>query len=131
MEIDACTYENDPQAFHENSGKKLPYSLCDRNELNIDVELEQNCEARIPNKSLLFLYKLKALRDRQFDLEERGGVLGSERQAWLRSKIIKVVKQSINPVILRELIQELGLEFCLESVSNLPLIEASCLQYRN
>ena len=147
MEIDACTYENDPQAFHEDSSKKLPYSLCDRKELNIDVELEQNCEARIPNKSLLFLYKLKALRDRQFDLNERSGVLGSERQAWLRSKIIKdgsdliclldpnpdsyIVKQSINPVILRELIQELGLEFCLESVSKLPLMEASCLQYRN
>ncbi|MCW4051078.1 MAG: hypothetical protein NWE89_15245 [Candidatus Bathyarchaeota archaeon] len=147
MEIDACTYENDPRVFHENSSKELPYSLCDRTGLVIDVTLEKNCEARIPNKSLLFLYKLKELRDRQFDVQDKAGVLGAERLAWLRSKIIKdgsdlisildpkpdsyLVEQTIDPAIMRELIQEFGLEFCLESISYLPLMETSCVQYRN
>lgn len=147
MEIDACTYENDPKTFHEDSGKELPYSLCARTELVTDVEFDYNCEARIPKKSLLLLYKLKALRDRQFDLEERAGVLGAERRAWLRSKIVKdgsdlisliepapescIVRQQIDSRIMHELMDEFELDFCLESISALPSMETSCAQYRN
>jgi hypothetical protein len=147
MEIDACTYENDPKTFHEDSHKELPYSLCARNELVVDVEFDNNCEARIPKKSLLFLYKLKALRDRRFDLEERAGVLGAERRAWLRSKIVKdgsdlisllepdpnsyLVEQQIDSRMMRELMDEFELDFCLESISALPSMETSCAQYRN
>jgi len=147
MEIDACTYENDPRGFHENPRKELPYSLCARKDLVTDIELGQNCEAKIPHKSLLFLYKLKALRDRQHDLEQDRGVLGAERIAWLSSKIIKdgsdlislldpnpqssLVKQRLNPTIVKELIQEFNLQFCLESIPKLPSMALSCAQYRN
>jgi len=147
MEIDACTYENDPRVFHENQTKELPYSLCARKELINDITLDKNCEARIPCKSLLFLYKLKALRDRQFDLIEKTGVLSIERLAWLNTKITKdasdlislldpnpekyIIKQKIDPKKIKKLIQEFSLEFCIESISKLPNMESSCTQYRN
>lgn len=147
MEIDACTYENDLKSFHEDERKELPYSLCGRPGLVTDVTMGHNCEAKIPSKSLLFLYKLKALRDRSYDVEEGLGVLGAERLAWLRSKIIKdasdlislldpnpdtsIITQAIDPNILRELIEEFDLQFCMESIENLPNMELSCIQYRN
>jgi hypothetical protein len=147
IEIDACTFENDPRNFHEDPSKELPYSLCRRKDLVLDVSLERNREAKIPTKALLLLYKLKALRDRQFDLQERIGVLSLERQAWLRSKIVKdgsdlislldpdpesyFVQQDIDTLILQELILEFKLEFCLESIENLPSMRNSCEQYRN
>jgi hypothetical protein len=147
MEIDACTYENDLKSFHEDKDKELPYSLCKRPGLLTDVSLGENCEAKIPVKSLLFLYKLKALRDRQFDVEEGLGVLGAEKLAWLRGKIIKdgsdlislldpdpetsIVTKELDPVILKELIKEFDLHFCKKSIENLPDMESSCSQYRN
>ena len=147
MEIDACTYENDPKVFHEDSSKILPYSLCERQELVTDIVFGKNCEAKIPSKTLLFLFKLKALRDRQFDLEEKGGILGAERLAWLRSKIVKdgsdlislldptpetsIIGQNINLEKMQDLIHEFKLKFCLDSVSALPSMRLSCLQYRN
>jgi hypothetical protein len=147
MEIDACTYENDPRVFHENPSKELPYSLCAREDLITDLSLRKNCEAKIPCKSLLFLYKLKALRDRQHDLEQYRGVLGAERIAWLSSKIIKdgsdlisildpnpqsnFVEQLLDPKIVKELVQEFKLHFCIESITNLPSMTLSCAQYRN
>jgi len=136
MEIDACTYENDLKWFHEDESKLLPYSLCERSVLLTEVSLGDNCEAKIPSKSLLFLYKLKALRDRQNDVKEGAGILGAERLAWLRGKIIKdgsdlislldpnpvsaIIKQAIDPVVMNDLIEEFDLYFCIESIANLP-----------
>jgi hypothetical protein len=147
MEIDACTYENDPKTFHEDPRKELPYSLCQRRHLTTNIQFNKNCEAKIPTKTLLLLYKLKALRDRQYDLEEKRGILGAERLAWLRSKIIKdgsdlislidsnpqtsIIQQQIETKILKEIIEEFRLEFCIESISNLPSMQQSCQQYRN
>ena len=148
MEIDACTYENDhPKTFHEDPKKELPYSLCQRSHLTTNIQFNKNCEAKIPNKTLRLLYKLKALRDRQYDLEEKSGILGIERLAWLRSKIIKdgsdlisliylnpqtsIIRQEIETKILKEIIEEFRLEFCIESISKLSSMELSCQQYRN
>ncbi|MBD3170974.1 hypothetical protein GF326_00740 [Candidatus Bathyarchaeota archaeon] len=147
MEIDACTYENDPKVFHEDPAKVLPYSLCGRPGFLTEVSLGQNLEARIPVKSLLFLYKLKALRDRQYDLEVGRAVLGTERVAWLEAKIVKdgsdlislldpkpvnaVVEQILDPQIVKELIDEFDLGFCHKSIDSLPDLVNSCAQYRN
>ncbi len=147
MEIDACTYENDKRSFKENPEKELPYALCSREGMLTPVTLGHNCEAVIPNKSLLFLYKLKALRDRQYDLREKGAVLSYERAEWLRSKIVKdgsdlislldpnpdpcLVDQNINPGKLGALISEFNLRFCIESIDKLPTMRLSCRQYKN
>ncbi len=147
MEIDACTYENDPRVFHEDQSKELPYSLCNEDGMLTPISLGPNLEAKILVKPLLFLYKLKALRDRQYDLESGVGVLGAERLAWLRGKIVKdgsdlislldpkpvspVVEQDIDPVILGELLRNQNLQFCVESIRRLPEMQLSCTQYRN
>jgi len=147
MEIDACTYENDKRSFKENPEKELPYALCSREGMLTPVTLGHNCEAVIPNKSLLFLYKLKALRDRQYDLREKGAILSYERAEWLRSKIVKdgsdlislldpnpdpcLVDQNINPGKLGALISEFNLQFCIESIDKLPTMRLSCRQYKN
>ena len=147
MEIDACTYENDPKRFHEDESKELPYSLCGRPGMLTDVSMGPNLEAKIPVKSLLFLYKLKALRDRQHDVEVGTGVLGAERLAWLRGKIVKdgsdlislldpnpgsmIVEKDLDPVKLKGLVEEFDLQFCVESIEGLPRMGLSCTQYRN
>ncbi len=147
MEIDACTYENDPRVFHEDHEKILPYSLCGRPEFLTEVSLGQNLEARIPVKSLLFLYKLKALRDRTYDLEVGRAVLGAERVAWLEAKITKdgsdlisllepkpmgaIVEQIFDPNIVKNIVDEYDLGFCYESIESLPDMRESCNQYRN
>lgn len=147
MEIDACTYENDKRSYKENPEKELPYILCSRDGMLTPVTLGNNCEAYIPKKSLLFLQKLKALRDRQYDLREQGAVLGFERAEWLRSKIVKdgsdlislldptpdpcLVNQEINTGTLGELISEYNLHFCIESIGRLPTMKLSCQQYKN
>jgi len=92
------------------------------------------------------MYKLKALRDRQFDLREKGAVMGYARAEWLRSKIIKdgsdlislldpnpdpyIVNQELNPDLIRNIIEEFNLDFCIDSISSLPLMRDSHRQYR-
>ena len=147
MEIDACTYENDKRVFKENPLKELPYELCSRKGMTTQVSLDSNCEALIPVKALLFLYKLKALRDRQYDLREQGAVLGYERAAWLSSKIVKdgsdlislldpgkyprVVSQQFDLRTLKGIVDEFDLGFVVESIESLPLMLESRPQYRN
>jgi len=147
MEIDACTYEHDTRSFKENPLKELPYELCSRKGMTTQVTLDRNCEALIPVKPLLFLYKIKALRDRQYDLREKEAVLGYERAAWLRSKIVKdgsdlislldpgkyprIVNQEFDTHVLKGIIDEFDLGFVKRSIEHLPLMSASRQQYRN
>ena len=147
MEIDACTYEKDVRNFKENPMKELPYELCSRKGMTVQVTLDKDCEALVPVKPLLFLYKLKALRDRQHDLREKGAVLGYERAAWLRSKITKdgsdliglldsgeyprVIDQEFDARVLKGIIDEFDLGFVRESIESLPFMVESRQLYRN
>jgi len=147
IEIDACTYESDPRTFHEDHNKELPYELCNHEELRTLVKLNDHIIAYVPNKSLLFLYKLKALRDREFDIETQGAILSAERLEWLRGKYIKdgsdlialldpepsesYINQIFDIDIFYKIIHEFDLEFCLESVENLLDMNVSLRQYRN
>ncbi len=90
VELDAATFE-DPVAskFHEDNEKELPFSLCWENEYKRQVTLAQDCLCYIPSKSLLLLYKIKALRDRSFDLKTKGAVMPTRRAEWLRGKVVK------------------------------------------
>ena len=124
--------------------KGLPYRLCSREELVTRVNLGDGREAFIPSKPLLFLYKLKAFRDRMHDLRVRGAVLSASRREWLRAKWIKdgsdmialldpepvafVVEGEFDTGILHNLVEEFKLDFALESVRQLPsLVESTSL----
>jgi hypothetical protein len=90
MEIDACSYEQArASAFHEDSLKLLPYSLCDRHANRRLVNLEENCVCYAPSRALLTLFKIKARRDRAFDLHTEGATMNPSRLEWLRAKIVK------------------------------------------
>jgi len=144
IEIDACSYESDTRVFHEDEEKELPYRLCSREELVTRVNLGDGREAFIPRKPLLFLYKLKAFRDRMHDLRVRRAVLSASRREWLRAKWIKdgsdmialldpepvafVVEGEFDTGILHNLVEEFKLDFALESIRQLPsLVESTSL----
>ena len=90
MEIDACSYERREAArFHEDKSKSLPYSLCDRKALRTEVRVAKDAVCYVPNRELLTLFKVKARRDRSFDVRERGATMNPERLAWLQGKVVK------------------------------------------
>lgn len=76
IEIDACsTEESKASRFHEDENKQLSYSLCYEDRYRREVRLSEKAYCYIPCKSLLLLYKLKALRDRSYDLRVKGATL--------------------------------------------------------
>lgn len=90
MEIDACSYEQTgASAFHEDPSKLLPYYLCDREPNRRLVSLARNCVCYAPSRDLLVLYKVKARRDRTYDVRTRGATMDPSRLEWLRGKIVK------------------------------------------
>lgn len=90
MEIDACTYERTGVSqFHEDSTKVLPYSLCDRDACRREVSVAKNAVCYVPSKALLALFKVKARRDRTYDIRTKGATMNPARLAWLRGKVAK------------------------------------------
>lgn len=136
VEIDVCTFEADVGSFHEDSSKKLPYKLCGDPELVRRVAFDGKIVAYVPKKPLLFLYKLKAFRDRNYDLKTRGAVMSTERREWMRTKVEKdgadliallnpepeqyIVKKEFDFQLLNQLVEKHDLNFALESVKELP-----------
>jgi len=147
IEIDACTYESDPKVFHEDQNKELPYNLCSRQGYTTHIDLGDGLEAYIPNKSLLFLYKLKAYRDRTHDLQTKRVTLSATRREWLRAKIDKdgsdmialldpkpqnyIVQQSFDQTLYKKTIDEFDLHFALETIKKLPNQSNSLNNYPN
>ncbi len=136
IEIDACSFEADTGRFHEDSDKSLPYGLCADTELVRQVTLNGDAVCFIPRKSLLFLYKLKAERDRSYDLKTRGVVMEVERRNWLEAKLSKdqsdlialldpqpkkyAVMEEIDCELVRRIVEDRELHFVYESISSLP-----------
>lgn len=90
IEIDAATLEEkEAIKFHEDRSKVLPYSLCADDKLRIEVTIEKDCFCYIPSKTLLLLYKIKAWRDRAFDVRTKGATMLADRLAWLQAKVAK------------------------------------------
>lgn len=90
MEIDACSYERESASlFHEDGSKRLPYSLCDREECRREARVASDTVCYVPSKALLTLFKVKARRDRSYDIRTKGASMSSTRLAWLRSKVAK------------------------------------------
>jgi hypothetical protein len=83
INIDACSKE-DKNIFKEDTSKELPWNLAFKNAKTI--ELRKDTFYFVPKPSLLFLYKLKAMRDRTYDLREAGSL---EQRRYLEGKIFK------------------------------------------
>ncbi|MDG6998272.1 MAG: hypothetical protein JRN15_04065 [Nitrososphaerota archaeon] len=80
MEIDACSYEQSgASSFHEDETKRLPYSLCGREEHRKEVAIRRDCICYVPNKALLTLFKVKARRDRTYDIHSKGASMNPSR----------------------------------------------------
>jgi hypothetical protein len=90
MEIDACSYEQPGVSeFHEDNTRNLPYSTCEKKGCKREVRIEDNCVCYVPSKPLLTLFKVKARRDRSYDVSTKGATMNPARLTWLRTKIIK------------------------------------------
>jgi len=138
VEIDVCTFEADSGSFHEDSSKKLPYALCGNPEFVKKVTFKESdrLAVYVPRKSLLLLYKLKAFRDRTFDLKTRGPVMNTERREWMQTKVEKdgadliallnpepeqyVIKEELDFGLLKRLLEKQQLHFALETIKELP-----------
>jgi hypothetical protein len=90
MEIDSCSYERaNASLFHEDSSKRLPYSLCDRDGCRMEAKVARDAVCYTPSKALLVLFKVKARRDRSYDIRAKGATMNPARLAWLRGKVAK------------------------------------------
>ena len=90
MEIDACSYERaGVSEFHEDNSKSLPYSMCERDGCKREVRIRKDCVCYVPSKSLLALFKVKARRDRSYDIKTKGATMNPSKLAWLRGKVVK------------------------------------------
>jgi len=134
MEIDACTFEDPkPNSFHEDPDKQLPYSLTADKRYQREVKLEDDAVCYAPSKPLLLLYKVKAARDRAYDLKTRGTIMEPVKAESLRGKLTKdradilalldpdpnkyIVKESFDRDVFHNLIKRLKLKFALTTIT--------------
>jgi hypothetical protein len=83
IDIDACSIY-DSNIYHRNNKLHLPYSLTSKNSILMkDSHGGKEIDYRIPTIELLFLFKLKAYSDRDFDLQSS---TSSEDILYLTSK---------------------------------------------
>ncbi|MCL4435700.1 MAG: hypothetical protein M1503_00670 [Thaumarchaeota archaeon] len=90
MEIDACSYEYATASeFHEDNSKKIPYLLCEDEGYKKEVKLDTDSVCYVPSKALLTLFKVKARRDRSYDIRTKGATMNPQRLEWLKAKVVK------------------------------------------
>ena len=83
IDIDALSME-DRFPFHEDHGKDIPFRLLPERHRSWDLG---GAMVRIPEPELLMMMKIKAFRDRRWDLERKG--LAPIESQYLRGKIWK------------------------------------------
>jgi len=146
MEIDACTFEDPkPSSFHEDPDKQLPYSLTAEKQYRRKIKLDEDAICYIPSKPLLLLYKIKAVRDRTYDLRTQGAIIEPAKVERLRGKITKdradiialldpnpskyFIKEKFDANAFRDLIKKFKLEFMLTTLTELPKYRDSIQLY--
>jgi len=136
IHIDACSFE-DGNPFLEDNNKRLPYRLCTRSACINRREID-GTYIWVPTKELLFLYKLKALRDRTWRLSQEK--LAASDRNYFEGKIEKDKTDllalldpdhgPLNPQRLRELTEEFDLGFVLDTMKRLPDEQNAINNYR-
>jgi hypothetical protein len=146
IEIDACSFEDPkPGSFHENPQKLLPYTLTAEKQYHREIKLEENAICYIPTKPLLTLYKIKAARDRAYDLRTKGTIMETAKTERLRGKLTKdradiislldpqpknyLIKEEFDSKAFHRLIREQDLDFALETLTELPKYNDSIQLY--
>ena len=146
MEIDACTFEDPkPSSFHEDPNKQLPYSLTAKRQYQREVKLEEDAICYIPYKPLLLLYKIKAARDRAYDLKTKGTIMEPAKAERLRGKVTKdradilallepkpsknIIEESFDIDAFYGLVKGYKLEFTLTTITELPRYRDSIQLY--
>jgi len=126
-------------------GKKLPYSLVAEKRFQRDVRLEEDTICYVPSKPLLLLYKIKAARDRAYDLKTRGTIIDTAKMEWLRGKLTKdradmlaildpnprrfIAEELFDADVFRDLVRRLELEFTLTTITELSRYRDSIRLY--
>lgn len=126
IHIDACSFQ-DENPFMERTDKRLPYRLCNRDAC-INRRQINSTSVLVPTKELLFLYKLKALRDRswrlfheQIDASERTYIEGKmEKDKTDLLALLDPEHGPLDPRILRDIIKEFDLGFVADTIQHLP-----------
>jgi len=136
IHIDACSFE-DENRFLENTDKRLPYRLCARSTC-INRRQINNTYVWVPTKELLFLYKLKALRDRNWRLHHEN--LEASDRSYIEGKIEKDKTDLLalldpehgpqDPRKLESFIQEFDLGFIIDTIQHLPDEQNAINNYR-
>jgi hypothetical protein len=126
VHIDACSFD-DGNYFKEDNTKRLPYGLCAKTEYINRREINGTF-IWVPKKELLFLYKLKALRDRNWVLAN--GQLNPGEKNYLQGKIDKDKMDllalldprhgPLEPVRILDIINEFDLIFAADTIKDLP-----------
>jgi len=126
VHIDACSFA-DENFFVEDYNKKLPYGLCSYPDCVTRRQMG-SIYARVPIKELLFLYKLKALRDRMWRISNE--TLSSEDRVFIQGKIAKDKTDllalldpdngPLEPGRTIEFIKDLDLQFVISTIKDLP-----------
>ena len=136
IHIDACSFE-DENCFKENVAKKLPYGLCAKKDY-INRRQIDDTFVWVPLKELLFLYKLKALRDREWTFKHEK--LADEENYYFQGKIAKDKTDLLalldprygaqDSAIISEIVKRLDLEFVMSRIKDLPRDQDAIQDYR-
>lgn len=63
--------------------------MCDRDGCRREATIARDAVCYIPSKALLALFKVKARRDRSYDIRTKGATMNPDRLAWLKGKVAK------------------------------------------
>lgn len=124
--------------FHENNRKRVPFHICLQENHYVRRSINDDVNINVPKKELLFLYKLKAYRDRVFDLHNKE--LNEPEKSRLRTKVTKDLSDTIalmdpnygplDLMSLKSLVDNQGLQFLATTVKELPSHIEAVEQYR-
>jgi len=125
--IDACDFEF-KNVFREDPARELPYSLCIRKEY-LERRAIDGEYFWVPVKELLFLYKAKAARDRQYilahdrlppDMQQRVQGKMDKDHSDLAALLDPRYGGAMNGSTLGDLIRQYDLSFMADTIKNLP-----------
>jgi hypothetical protein len=134
LDIISSNFEN---RFHEDRTKLIPYNLCLKNGWHHQKFID-NIFLYVPIKELLFLYKLKAHRDRIYRYRKEKD---EKEKMKLQAKLIKDLSDAISLIdpnfgildieILKKLVDTYNLHFLSETLTTIHFQNEAIRQYRN
>ena len=123
--------------FHEDRSKSLPYDICFEAGMS-EIKNIEGQDFKVPIKELLIAYKLKAYRDRTFDMLKERNIEHREHYRSKRTKdisdVIALIDPDYGPIdteILIKIIVRFEIQIFLETIRNIQTETEAISQYRN